>query len=242
MTNPFNRFLVPIKSTIFKFSHIKDSKELVVTFESAQDDIDRSNILRMGFGEKFLLDHEYSVLSLLPLRLHWYRPWEIRTFLKSVELQDYLKQFDKIHTYGSSMGALGAANFADLLGAKNVITIAPLSTLSAELVPWEQRFRFGAKQNWNGVYGDATYGVKNVASMWALFDENTDDAKHAARFELILKEKLKTLIVPNVGHGVTNSLAKAKLLKKVVLHCLQNQEVDNIQNDIFAQFDPLRIK
>ena len=146
----FNIFLVPLDTAVVRFVIPDAAEEVVVTFESAIGSIQRTNLLRTGFGEKFLLENHFAVISVLPFEANWYRTQDIRDFLSSVAIKQFISRFKKIHTYGSSMGAYGALAFADVLGATNVVAISPVTTLASGLVPWENRFRPGTAFQWDG--------------------------------------------------------------------------------------------
>ncbi len=231
--------MIPLDSAVVRFVIPNNTDEVVVTFESALGGIDRANLLRTGFGEKFLLDNHYAVISILPFEANWYRTKDIREFLSSDEILKYIKMFKKIHTYGSSMGAYGALAFADVLGADNVVAISPITTLASDLVPWETRFRPGTAFQWNGLFSDGCEGCRNVSSIWALFDDKCVDANHVERLEKTTGQRLNKLVIPGVRHAVAVCLSDAGVLKKTVLACLQNQPYETVQAQIMENdFQP----
>jgi len=243
---PFSKFLIPLDSAIVRFVIPHDADEVVVTFESAHGgNAQRVDLLRNGFGEKFLLDNGYAVISILPSKVNWYRPKDIGTFFYSDEIRQFLRKFKKIHTYGSSMGAYGALAYADVLGANNVVAIAPISTLASDLVPWETRFRPGAALQWKGPFFDGCDGIKNASSIWVLFDDKGPDARHVERLEKIADQRLKKVVVPSVGHLVALRLSATGILKKIVLACLQELPCKSVQAQILEQdikcLDPTQI-
>lgn len=223
----FKNFLIPTESAVFRFSVPSDCAEVVVTFEPAgAGKIDRSDPLRLGFGEKFLLENGFAVVSVLPNSANWYRPDDIIDFLASSELRYFLGNFDRVHTYGFSMGAFGACAFADLLGAGNVIALSLISTLRPDLVPWEKRFKPGAHLNWNGRYADACEGVNDVQSIYLIYDQECPDKLHADRMAMKHRETLRCVLVPGVKHATAGKLSAAGLLKPLVLACLKGQQVE----------------
>lgn len=229
-------FLIPLDSAIVRFVIPPNADEVVVTFESAHGiSSQRDHLLRKGFGEKFLLNNGYAVISILPFKANWYLPKDIENFLSSSKIRQFLSKFYKIHTYGSSMGAYGALAYADVLGAHNVVAIAPISTLASDLVPWETRFRPAAALQWKGSFSDGCEGIKNASSIWVLFDDKGPDVRHVERLEKIADQRLKKVVVPGVGHPVALRLSATGILKKIVLACLQELPYESVQAQIFEQ-------
>lgn len=221
--------LIILNTGIVRIIVPNTAKEIVISFESAADDINRNDISRKAFGEKFLLDNNFAVLGVLPTRRNWYRTSDIHRFIESKKLATLLKRFERIHTYGASMGSYGACAFARVLGACNVVAFQPISTLSTELVPWESRFRFGAKSNdWTGDYKDAAEGLVEIASAWFPHDPNCRDSRHVDRLMLRAGTAGKKIEI-NGGHGVTRFLQKRGILKEFTLACLRGASHAEVQ-------------
>ncbi len=220
--------MVFTESAAFRLIQPESAKELVFSFESALGSIDHSDLRRSGFGESFLLQNGYAVVSILPNEANWYRPKDIHDFLTSSELQTFASKFDVLHTYGSSMGAFGACTFAEALNADNVIAISPISTLNSTLVPWEKRFRNGITQDWTGSFSDAARGLGKRASIYCLYDETCPDSRHVARLSRFAGENLKKILVPNARHAVAMTLSAQKLLKPIVLDCLLRKDLETV--------------
>lgn len=195
--------------------------DLVVTFEAADTTIDRRNKARKGFGEEFLLKNGFAVLSVLTSSANWFRPPALRNGFKRPEIEAFRSRYGCIHTYGSSMGGFGALAFADLLGASNVVALQPVSTLAADLVPWETRFAPGRSLNWEGSYRDASEGFRQVASVYAFFDPSTLDARHVDRLARTGGDRLHQIQVANAGHAIPRMLLRKGILGAAVLACLR---------------------
>lgn len=195
--------------------------DLVVTFEAADTTIDRRNKARTGFGEEFLLKNGFAVLSVLTSSANWFRPPALRNGFTRPEVEAFRLRYARIHTYGSSMGGFGALAFADLLGASNVVALQPVSTLAADLVPWESRFAPGRSLNWDGPYRDASEGFRQAASVYAFFDPLTPDARHVERLARTGGNRLRQIQVANAGHAIPRTLLRKGVLGAAVLACLR---------------------
>lgn len=205
-----------------------EAREVVVSFEAVDPTINRNNPLRLGFGEKFLLDSGYAVVSVLTNTANWYRQPGLLEHLTSGAFQTLLGGFDRVHSYGSSMGGYGACTFAKVLGCQNVVALQPISTLAANLVPWETRFQHGRNLNWTGAHLDAAEGIEDCASVYAFYDPNTHDARHADRLAATAKERLHRVGIPGAQHAVPRHLLSLGLLKEATLMALQRKPATDI--------------
>lgn len=194
-------------------------KEVVVTFESAVVP-NRTDDTRLGFAEKFLIESGYACVTVLCNTPHWYRPLDVREFIKSAYLRNFLKRFERIHTYGSSMGGFAALAFADTLRADNVIALAPITSLHDDFAPWEKRFRNGYKQNWNTQFNDAAKGIETPKSIWLVYDPLTLDMQHVERLRGPSGDRLLDVPWPQAGHAIPNTLLRTGALKELTRICL----------------------
>lgn len=213
---------------LLRMTASEHARELVVTFEAADPTIDRSNHERKGFGEDFLARNGYAVLSVLTSSANWFRPPAILDAFARRDVTDFRKRFERIHSYGSSMGGFGALAFADLLGVSNVVGLQPISSLAADLAPWETRFAHGRSLDWRGDYHDGAAGIANVESIYALYDPATDDARHVERLAVTAGPRLHRIEVPGAVHAVPRFLQRKNLLGPAVLACLQGRSVEQI--------------
>ena len=208
------------------------AREVVISFEAADYTINRKNAQRPGFGEKFLHENGYAVISVLTKTVNWFRPPGLTDFFERSDFRDFLAGYDRIHTYGSSMGGYGACTFADMLGCHNVVALQPISSLAADLVPWEDRFVHGAKQDWTGAYRDAAEGISTPQSVYALYDPAWQDARHTERLAAAQPARLRRVEVPKAEHAVPRYLMGLGILKDVSLMCLRGKPQDLITAQI----------
>lgn len=194
-------------------------KEVVLSFESAMA-MDRSDVLRKGFAEKILLESGYACVSFLCNEPHWYRPKDVQDFIQSDYLRKFLGRYDKVHTYGSSMGGFAALAFADVVGADNAIAMAPITSLSVDSAPWETRFRNGAKRNWNTPFNDGVKSISTPKSIWLIYDPLSPDMPHVDRLREHVGSRLREVPWPNAGHGIGAKLLQKGALKTITTMCL----------------------
>lgn len=219
---------------ILRMAPAGGATSLVVTFEAADTTINRRDKSRQGFGEDFLVKNGYAVLSILTDTANWFRPMALLDALKHPEVSAFMGRFREIHSYGSSMGGFGALAFADLLGVSRVVALQPISTLAADLVPWEKRFAPGRSLDWNGDYRDACAGISSPAAVYAFCDPATDDARHVDRIAEVARERLRRINVPGAKHAVPMHLQQRGVLGKAVLAALSGAPPADIEKIIGA--------
>ena len=224
--------LIVLETAIVRIVVPEGAREVVVSFESAAGNVNRKDPLRTAFGEKFLLDNNFAVVGILPHEKSWYRTPDVHRFLESSDLRNFLKTFERIHTYGASMGGYGACAFAHTLGAHNVIALQPVSTLSSAIVPWEWRFRPGVQFDWTGPYKDAADGLAGIESIWFIYDPDCDDKRHVVRLSEAAGPATREVFVHNCGHAAAYRLRQWDVLKPVALACLQGATQAEVQRII----------
>lgn len=220
--------IIPLQNYLLRKRVPSGARELVISFEAADTTIDRHNHQRLGFGENFLAGSGYGVVSVLTHSANWFRPTDLHTYFQSSDFRDFLARFEKIHTYGSSMGGFGALAFADLLTAHNIVALQPISSLAPDLVPWEKRFQHGRGLNWAGAFRDGCAGIEHPASIYGFFDPDSEDQAHAERIRSTAGERFLPVHVRGAGHAVPRYLQQRGLLKEVVLACLQQRSVNGV--------------
>lgn len=118
-------------------SKLYPSRSIFVTFQSAVE----LGFDRKGFGEDFFRANRISFVCVKPLRCAWYQHREILDACASIRRAT--QSFDRVVTYGQSMGGYAAINFATALGATDVIAISPQYTIDPRRAPLETRYSDG---------------------------------------------------------------------------------------------------
>src|SRR5690606_23311109 len=117
-------------------------------------------------------------------------------------------------TYGGSMGGFGALAYADLVGARTVLSINPQTTLDLRKVPFETRFRIAQRQAWTGPYSDANekYIKADLVLIYADMMHKLD-ALHVKRLR---GDNIKIINSPFLGHQLPYHFQFIGILKNIV--------------------------
>ncbi len=186
--------------------------KLVVTFEP----MGRKKTLgdqREGWGMDFLQGLGYSVMAVMIKECDWYRQTDLQVFFAQMRSRGFFASFAEVITYGGSMGGFAALAHADAVSATTVLALNPQASLSAQLAPWETRFGFVDRSQWQDGLINAAEGFKQAKQAYVVYDPLlTLDARHV---QLLMADNpgLVKLKVPVVGHHIPQWLAEMGLLK-----------------------------
>jgi hypothetical protein len=150
----------------------------------------------------------------LAFERYWYRDDALFDTLEKLATDGFFKEYKRVILTGTSMGAYAATAFADLVPGCMVLAFSPQSTLHEGLVPWEERFNSGRKQDWSGRYADAPRHCSKADQVFVFYDPYFEpDAKHAARYDganiIFLKSWYSS-------HKSALFLRRAKILKTLM--------------------------
>jgi hypothetical protein len=176
--------------------HIFDTDLLVVVFEPAGGLDPRPSAFRLGWGVEVFRKRQKSVLAIKPKRVNWYVTPDLEQAL--TDLRDFFHEFDRVVTYGASMGGYGALLYADTVSAKQVFAFSPQSTLDPSKIVDR---RFPRAENWDftTALGDVQGRFDSVQSAYIIYDKNAPmDYIHVRR---IRQANLVECHVPGSGHS-----------------------------------------
>jgi hypothetical protein len=230
MTNPAPADTAPAGSRVFiNLPHYRidmflaaAATDLVVTFEP----MGRRKTFgegREGWGMRFLQGLGYSVMAVMIKDCDWYRQADLAAFFAQMQARGFFRSFAKVSTYGGSMGGFAALAYADAVSADIVLSLNPQASLAAAFAPWESRFPFVDRRQWQDGLNNAAGGFKRVRQAYVIYDPWL--ALDAKQVQLLVADNpaLVRLKVPAVGHGMPKWLAEMGLLKPTVGAILAGQ-------------------
>jgi len=156
---------------------------LIVTFDNLSN-VNNTSSTRVPWAYKFARDSNVSHLGIMAHAAAWFRDETLIERMKKLADTGFFEGYDRVVFTGTSMGAFGAIIFASLVKGAHVIAFNPQSTLDESLVPWEERYFKGRRQDWTLPLGDAAAVTKNLGPVRIFYDPYyAPDKKHFERFK-----------------------------------------------------------
>lgn len=192
----------------------RTSKVLMVSFDNLSNVRDPA-LSRETWGYGFYKKEGWSHFGIMSFDNNWYRNEGLFDYLTELADSGFFKGFDRVILTGTSMGAYASCVFCSLIPGSVALAFSPQSTLDTKLVPWEERFAGGRKQDWSGRFRDGAEEIKNAGEAFILYDPYFEpDRLHAERMQGKNVHHLKTWFS---GHKSALFLRRAEILKPIVL-------------------------
>ena len=154
---------------------------LLVTFDNLSNVNDRDPA-RLPWAYKFARDNQLSHLGVYAHLANWYRDGPLIQKLQDMAKDGFFEGYERCIFSGSSMGAFAALVFGQLAPNAHVMAFNPQSTLDEALVPWEERYLTGRRQDWTLPLGDAAEAVGRLERAFVFYDPYFEpDQKHVDR-------------------------------------------------------------
>ncbi len=211
-----NHFFQYEGETFYANYYPKNTDNIIVTFQAYDKNVIRRN--KYGWGVRFLIEKDISILAIRPKENNWYRGEDLLDFMESDFIGEMLSAYKRHLFSGESMGGFAALVFSSIVAHSEVLAFNPQSTLNKDVVTWKIRFKEALEQDWTGRFSDAN--KLHLHKVFLVYDYYNDiDRMHAAR---IGGDEVKHLHLNHVGHSVTTSLVEARLLKNIMTMFLEN--------------------
>jgi len=154
---------------------------LFVSFDNLSNVGDRSPE-RVPWAFKFAKDLHVSHLGVMAHGKLWYRDAKLIDRFQGMAQTGFFDGYDRVVFAGSSMGAFAALVFASLVPGAHVLAFNPQSTLDPALVPWENRYWIGRRQDWTLPLSDASGVLENLGPVSVFYDPYFEpDRRHFER-------------------------------------------------------------
>ncbi|MBS9478939.1 hypothetical protein [Ancylobacter radicis] len=151
---------------------------------------------------------------------HW---WQVPGLPRALTLAaERTRDFDRVTTYGTSMGGYGALGFSSHVGATTVLSMSPQFSIDRRKVPFERRWQHHARRL-GFEFDNLNEGLASDAHITLVYDPMNDDAKHVALVDAPMAQHVR---IPFIGHGTPDYLSKAGLLKVLLLAAMEGREAE----------------
>ncbi len=156
---------------------------LLVTFDNLSNINDKSPG-RVPWAFKFAADQQVSHLGVMANGPFWFRDADLISRMERLAKDGFFQGYDRVVFTGTSMGAFGALVFSSLAPGAHVLAFNPQSTLDTNLVPWEERYLRGRRQDWTLPLGDAQGLLDQAGPVSVFYDPyHEPDKRHFERLQ-----------------------------------------------------------
>jgi hypothetical protein len=180
----------------------------VVAFDSFTDN---RTLDRAGFGEHFLQSRGIDAIHVLSRENDWYQYPEMTQAMAAVHAAT--RGYDRVVTYGSSMGAYAAIRLAGLVGADVALALSPQYSIDPSVAGFEHRWRESGRR-FRPVW-ERSLSFPNLREAYVVYDPIDLDRRHVS----LLKRQFAFTPVPlaHAGHTVSGYLQEVGMLQSAVL-------------------------
>ena len=180
----------------------------VVTFASFTD---QRTLDRPGFGEDFFRSRGIDAVHVISRENDWYQYEEMEAAMATVRAAT--APYDRVVTYGSSMGGYAAIRLAGLAGAHCALAMSPQFSIDPSIAQFEGRWH-ERSERFRPVW-ERRLPFPVLDQAFVVYDPDDLDAWHVA----LLQAAFAFTPVPlkQAGHTVSGFLNEAGLLQGVVL-------------------------
>lgn len=201
---------------------------LFVSFDNLSNIGDTSSE-RVPWAYKFARDLLVSHLGVMAYGKMWYRDADLIARMQKLRDEGFFEPYDRVVFAGSSMGAFASLVFASLVPGAHVLAFNPQSTLDPALVPWEERYWTGRRQDWTLPLSDARGALDQTGPVSVFYDPYfAPDRRH---FERIMGPNVTGYKCWFSNHKSAVFLRKIEALKPIMTAGL----LDEITPAIFYQ-------
>lgn len=169
-----------------------------------------------GFGEKLFRAERISAIHVTCSSNRWFQYQEL---LKLGELVAGIRdRYQRVVTYGSSMGAYAAILFSGQIRADAVVAASPQYSIDPMKVPFDK--------TWNWVAKDVTFindaiGASVCGQVFLVYDDKHVDGQHADR--IAAEAAVHRIVTPHSGHPAVHFLHRSDILKRLMLDLIRGQ-------------------
>jgi len=188
------------------------SSTCMVCFDGLQD---VHTLDRPGFGERFFAQAAVDAIHFVIRDNAWYQYEQMEEALDRVAVA--LASYDRVLTYGSSMGGYAAIRFGGRLKADTAVATSPQYSIDARVVPFETRWRDEAKRLDFKV--EARFSSGFARRSYVFYDPYDPDNRHVDLYRG--HTDVIDVRILGCGHSSIGYLAEAGLLPECALSLIQ---------------------
>lgn len=198
----------------------RPSDRLLVTFDNLSN-VNDSALDRGPWAYKVARDGGHSHLGVMAHVSDWYRNDNLIKRFQALAAEGFFNGYARVLFAGVSMGAFAALKFSALVPGAHVVAINPQSTLDPDLVPWENRFKNGQRQDWKLPFPDSAALTATAERVNLFYDPyHALDKKHINRFS---GYNVRVFNCWFSSHKTAVFLRKIGALKPIMNHAIMDE-------------------
>ena len=193
----------------------RGSRACVVTFDSFTDVM---TLDRLAFGETLFEHERIDAIHVLSRDNRWY---QYDTMIAAAAtIRAVTAGYDRVITYGSSMGGYAALRLAGAVRANFCLALSPQYSIDWTRVRWERRWAASSRA-FRDVW-ERLLPPPKLADAWIIYDPLLRDRRHV---NLLQREgfSFAEIDVPGGGHPISSFLAEAGLLRPAIMDVIAGQ-------------------
>lgn len=175
---------------------------------------------REPWGYPIAAKRGWGSLGVMIKRKDWFRCPDLWATLDQLRDDGLFDSYKNVSMYGSSMGGFGAVMFAPLAPGCTVLAMAPQTSLSRDITPFENRYRYARTlADWShGPYRDAADGIGAAGKAYILYDPYVpQDGAHAER---LAGPNVELLPCRHMSHKLPPMFRRMGILKDIAYEAL----------------------
>jgi pimeloyl-ACP methyl ester carboxylesterase len=185
-----------------------DRRLLAVCFQYR---LEHQRLDRVGFASEFLAQVGIPAVFVNCASNEWYQYTDLPVALQAVS--DFARPWERVFTFGSSMGGYAAIRFAAKVGAHSCISIGPQYSPRSSRVPDDTRYDHDVRDTCF-LFEDSLKASSGTNNYLAYDPILRLDRAHALKYQ---KDALINLIpVPFGGHTPTVAIGECGLLESFI--------------------------
>lgn len=193
----------------------RGSSACVVTFDSFTDVM---SLDRLAFGETLFEHESVDAIHVLSRDNRWYQYDAMAA--AAAAIRTATAGYERVITYGSSMGGYAALRLAGAVGANFCLALSPQYSIDWTRVRWERRWAASSRA-FRHVW-ERSLPPPPLADAWIIYDPLLRDRRHV---QLLQREGFgfDDVGIPGGGHPISSFLAEAGLLRCAILDVIAGQ-------------------
>ena len=194
----------------------RGTTQLIVSFGNTQD-TDHPELDWPAWTDRLARGKNWSHLAITVDKGTWFRDASLIETLQQLRDLHFFKRFENVVLFGAALHGSGfaALAFAPLCPGAVVLAMDAQSSLSPEIVPWEDRYGTRDATDWSLPYSDASDALTHTQRAYVAYDPlMAHNARHVARLPA---DKITPLRAFGLNEDIGIALKRLGLIEGILM-------------------------